>query len=92
MGLFTKIRVMEGVITSRGKVPRSTRQAERWDYRDIMTTDRERRGGGQAKKEAVTDGIKRTLRMFGNVLGNCLYDKKYLQDIKKVKVIPVSSS
>jgi recombination DNA repair RAD52 pathway protein len=38
----------------------------------------------------VTDGIKRTLRMFGNVLGNCLYDKKYLADIKKIKVVPVS--
>lgn len=38
----------------------------------------------------MTDGIKRTLRMFGNVLGNCLYDKKYLADIKKIKVVPVS--
>jgi recombination DNA repair RAD52 pathway protein len=28
--------------------------------------------------------------MFGNVLGNCLYDKKYLADIKKIKVVPVS--
>ncbi|KAG7562540.1 hypothetical protein FFLO_02014 [Filobasidium floriforme] len=46
----------------------------------------------KAKKEAVTDGIKRTLRMFGNVLGNCLYDKKYLADIKKIKVVPVSRS
>jgi hypothetical protein len=45
---------------------------------------------GQAKKEAVTDGIKRTLRTFGNVLGMCLYDKRFLTDIKKVKVPPVS--
>ncbi|KAI8055022.1 hypothetical protein BDF22DRAFT_725482 [Syncephalis plumigaleata] len=29
----------------------------------------------KAKKEAVTDGLKRALRGFGNVLGNCLYDK-----------------
>lgn len=28
--------------------------------------------------------------MFGNVLGNCLYDKKFLKDIQKVKVVPVS--
>jgi DNA repair and recombination protein RAD52 len=29
----------------------------------------------KAKKEAVTDAMKRALRNFGNVLGNCLYDK-----------------
>jgi recombination DNA repair RAD52 pathway protein len=44
----------------------------------------------QAKKEAVTDGIKRTLRTFGNVLGMCLYDKTFLKDIKKVKIPAVS--
>jgi DNA repair and recombination protein RAD52 len=31
----------------------------------------------QCKKEAVTDALKRTLRNFGNLLGNCLYDKEY---------------
>ncbi|KAG8684048.1 DNA repair protein rad52, partial [Ceratobasidium sp. 395] len=39
----------------------------------------------KCKKEAVTDGIKRTLRNFGNVLGNCLYDKQYVSEIIKVK-------
>ncbi|KAG8764927.1 DNA repair protein rad52 [Ceratobasidium sp. 428] len=39
----------------------------------------------KCKKEAVTDGIKRTLRNFGNVLGNCLYDKQYVSEITKVK-------
>lgn len=29
----------------------------------------------KCKKEALTDGLKRCLRCFGNVLGNCLYDK-----------------
>ncbi|KAF8708201.1 DEAD protein, partial [Rhizoctonia solani] len=47
------------------------------------------RGKGAAldkcKKEAVTDAIKRTLRNFGNVLGNCLYDKQYVSEIAKVK-------
>ncbi|GJJ14845.1 hypothetical protein Clacol_009113 [Clathrus columnatus] len=42
----------------------------------------------KCKKEAVTDGIKRTLRNFGNLLGNCLYDKQYTQEIVKVKVQP----
>lgn len=42
----------------------------------------------QIKKEAVTDGLKRALRTFGNLLGNCIYDKHYLEDIAKVKAPP----
>lgn len=42
----------------------------------------------KAKKEAATDAMKRALRNFGNVLGNCLYDKDYLQRVTKVKVAP----
>jgi DNA repair and recombination protein RAD52 len=42
----------------------------------------------KAKKEAVTDAMKRALRNFGNVLGNCLYDKDYLSKVTKVKVAP----
>ena len=40
----------------------------------------------KAKKEAATDALKRALRNFGNVLGNCLYDKDYLQRVTKIKV------
>jgi DNA repair and recombination protein RAD52 len=32
--------------------------------------------------------MKRALRNFGNVLGNCLYDKGYLDKVKKVKALP----
>ncbi|KAF2271323.1 uncharacterized protein EI97DRAFT_428459 [Westerdykella ornata] len=42
----------------------------------------------KAKKEAATDGLKRALRNFGNVLGNCLYDKEYLKKIGSMKVKP----
>lgn len=42
----------------------------------------------KAKKEAATDAMKRALRNFGNVLGNCLYDKDYLSKVTKVKVAP----
>ncbi|KAL1302147.1 hypothetical protein AAFC00_002580 [Neodothiora populina] len=42
----------------------------------------------KAKKEAATDAMKRALRNFGNVLGNCLYDKDYLARVTKVKVAP----
>lgn len=43
----------------------------------------------KAKKEAATDGLKRALRTFGNVLGNCLYDKEYLKKVQTMKVKPV---
>ncbi|KAI1794406.1 recombination protein Rad52 [Ganoderma leucocontextum] len=43
----------------------------------------------KCKKEAVTDGVKRSLRNFGNLLGNCLYDKSYTQEVIKIKVPPV---
>jgi DNA repair and recombination protein RAD52 len=43
----------------------------------------------KAKKEAATDSLKRALKNFGNVLGNCLYDKDYLGKVTKLKVAPV---
>ncbi|OAV88842.1 hypothetical protein PTTG_04456 [Puccinia triticina 1-1 BBBD Race 1] len=39
----------------------------------------------KCKKEAVTDALKRTLRTFGNLMGNCLYDKTYLNNIKTMQ-------
>ncbi|XP_037538746.1 DNA repair protein RAD52 homolog [Nematolebias whitei] len=38
----------------------------------------------KARKEAVTDGMKRALKCFGNVLGNCILDKQYLFAINKI--------
>ncbi|KAI1806759.1 recombination protein Rad52 [Daldinia bambusicola] len=43
----------------------------------------------KAKKEGTTDALKRALRNFGNVLGNCIYDKDYLSKVTKMKVGPV---
>jgi DNA repair and recombination protein RAD52 len=43
----------------------------------------------KAKKEGTTDALKRALRNFGNVLGNCIYDKEYLSKVTKVKAQPV---
>lgn len=40
----------------------------------------------KAKKEGTTDALKRALRNFGNVLGNCVYDKTYLAKVTKLKV------
>ena len=42
----------------------------------------------QCRKEAVTDALKRALRNFGNLLGNCLYDKEYTREIQKIKPPP----
>ncbi|KAI9771329.1 MAG: DNA repair protein rad52 [Geoglossum simile] len=42
----------------------------------------------KAKKEGTTDALKRALRNFGNVLGNCIYDKDYLTKVLKVKAAP----
>ena len=33
----------------------------------------------KARKEAITDGLKRSLKSFGNILGNCLADKDYVR-------------
>ncbi|KAM5352449.1 hypothetical protein ACJ41O_005172 [Fusarium nematophilum] len=43
----------------------------------------------KAKKEGTTDGLKRALRSFGNVLGNCIYDKDYVKQVTKMKAEPV---
>lgn len=45
----------------------------------------------KAKKEGTTDALKRTLRNFGNILGNCLYDKSYLTKVAQLKAAPVGS-
>jgi DNA repair and recombination protein RAD52 len=37
----------------------------------------------KARKEAVTDGLKRALKHFGNVLGNCLSNRKYLKFVTR---------
>lgn len=47
-------------------------------------------GASQCKKEAVTDGLKRALRNFGSLLGNCLYDKAYIAEMGKMKPPKVS--
>ena len=45
----------------------------------------------KAKKQAVSDAIKRTFKNFGQVLGNCLSDKNYLKQISNIKQPPVYS-
>ncbi|KAL4226937.1 DNA repair protein rad52 [Mactra antiquata] len=42
----------------------------------------------KARKEAVTDGLKRALKSFGNALGNCLGDKDFLKFINRAPKAP----
>ncbi|XP_029379245.1 DNA repair protein RAD52 homolog isoform X4 [Echeneis naucrates] len=42
----------------------------------------------KARKEAVTDGMKRALKCFGNALGNCILDKEYLLALNKIPKQP----
>ena len=39
----------------------------------------------KARKGAVTDGLKRALKSFGNVLGNCLADKEYVRYVESLE-------
>lgn len=43
----------------------------------------------KAKKEGTTDGLKRALKSFGSVLGNCIYDQDYVKQVTKLKAHPV---
>ncbi|WFD36597.1 DNA repair protein rad52 [Malassezia cuniculi] len=38
----------------------------------------------KCKKEAVTDSIKRGLKTFGRLLGNCLYDRQYANAVLRM--------
>jgi recombination DNA repair RAD52 pathway protein len=37
----------------------------------------------KARKESITDGLKRAMKSFGNLLGNCLNDKEYIKYLTK---------
>lgn len=39
-----------------------------------------------AEKEAATDALKRAFRLYGEALGNCLYNKAYTEKLNRVLV------
>jgi DNA repair and recombination protein RAD52 len=57
-------------------------------YGDVKNCTGKAAAFHKAKKEGTTDGLKRALRNFGNVLGNCIYDKDYLTKVVKIKTAP----
>ncbi|KAJ1947947.1 DNA repair protein rad52 [Kickxella alabastrina] len=50
----------------------------------IENTKSKGQGLEKVKKEATTDALKRAMRQFGNVLGNCVYDKEFLKNLGQV--------
>ncbi|GAA6061296.1 hypothetical protein JCM10212_004702 [Sporobolomyces blumeae] len=54
-------------------------------YGKLENTKSKADGLDKCKKEAVTDALKRALRHFGKLLGNCLYDKHYLSQLSAMK-------
>ncbi|KAL7712453.1 DNA repair and recombination protein Rad22 [Entamoeba marina] len=62
----------------------------------VGMSDNPRKGAAieLAKKEAVSDGRKRALRLFGNYLGNSLYDRDYVRQMdtnhKSNSIAPVT--
>ncbi|KAJ2725172.1 DNA repair protein rad52 [Coemansia sp. Benny D115] len=42
----------------------------------------------KVKKEATTDALKRAMRQFGNLLGNCVYDKEFVKGVSGVQKEP----
>ncbi|GAA6015332.1 hypothetical protein JCM10207_008951 [Rhodosporidiobolus poonsookiae] len=54
-------------------------------YGKLENTKSKADGLDKCKKEAVTDALKRALRHFGKLLGNCLYDKAHLEGLKQMK-------
>ncbi|ORX57564.1 Rad52/22 double-strand break repair protein [Hesseltinella vesiculosa] len=54
---------------------------EDWGYGSFENAKTKADAFEKARKESVTDGLKRALRLFGDVMGNCIYDKNYLRNI-----------
>ncbi|XP_063694518.1 DNA repair protein RAD52 homolog isoform X2 [Bolinopsis microptera] len=42
----------------------------------------------KARKESITDGLKRAMKSFGNLMGNCLNDKDYMRYLSKTAKKP----
>ncbi|KAL8736369.1 MAG: hypothetical protein Q9181_002446 [Wetmoreana brouardii] len=42
----------------------------------------------KAKKQGTTDALKRALRNFGNILGNCFHDRDYMSKVTRMQVAP----
>lgn len=80
VGLACTVRV---TVVGKGK------EGEAWredvGYGTIENAPGQGKAMEKCRKEATTDGMKRAARQFGKATGGCLYNKEYLDRVKKVK-------
>jgi DNA repair and recombination protein RAD52 len=82
IGVACTVRVT--VLVSEGAMQREVCH-EDVGYGTIDNAPGRGKGMEKCRKEAVTDGLKRALRTFGSATGGCMYNKKYLELVSKVK-------
>jgi DNA repair and recombination protein RAD52 len=83
IGVACTVRVTV-VVVEDGAPPREVCH-EDLGYGTIDNAPGRGKGMEKCRKEAVTDGLKRALRTFGSATGGCMYNKKYLELVSKVK-------
>ena len=82
VGLAATVRLTV-LVKENGKIREVSR--EDTGYGSIDNASSRGKAMEKCRKEAMTDGLKRVSRQFGNATGNCLYNKEYLERVKKVK-------
>jgi DNA repair and recombination protein RAD52 len=82
IGVACTVRVT--VLVFEGATPREVCH-EDVGYGTIDNAPGRGKGMEKCRKEAVTDGLKRALRNFGSATGGCMYNKRYLELVGKVK-------
>lgn len=83
IGVACTVRVTV-LVVEEGVPPREVYH-EDVGYGTIDNAPSRGKGMEKCRKEAVTDGMKRALKTFGSATGGCMYNKKYLELVGKVK-------
>jgi DNA repair and recombination protein RAD52 len=84
MGVACTVRVTVLIKAVEGRVIREVWH-EDIGYGTIDNAPNRGKAMEKCRKEALTDGVKRGLRFFGNATGNCIYNKTFLERVKQVK-------
>lgn len=85
-GTHHEVRVLIGIRDAFAHIP------EDLGYGHIENCKSKAAAFEKAKKQGTTDALKRALRNFGNVLGNCVHDVDYMSKVTKMQVAPVRTS
>ena len=88
VGMAATVR-LTAVVKGKGGVGTSISMREVWrediGYGTMSNGPDRGKAMEKCRKEATTDALKRAARQFGSATGGCLYNKEYLERIKKVK-------